>query len=100
MTPGQNRLDARVLVDEILDGAVRRRASDVHLEPTAEGLEIRYRVDGLLETVNQVDATVGRSLVTRLMVMAHLLTYRLDVPQEGRVTVAVPSSPNPLDLRL
>src|SRR5204863_417287 len=40
------------------------------------------------------------SLVTRLMVMAHLLTYRLDVPQEGRATVVVASSPKPLDLRL
>src|SRR5438046_3087533 len=100
MTPSQDRLDARVLVDELLDGAVRRRASDVHLEPTADGLEIRYRVDGLLETVSAVDATVGRSLVTRLMVMAHLLTYRLDVPQEGRATVTLPSASQALDLRL
>jgi type II secretory ATPase GspE/PulE/Tfp pilus assembly ATPase PilB-like protein len=39
-------------------------------------------------------------MVTRLMVMAHLLTYRLDVPQEGRVTVQVASNPKPMDLRL
>jgi type II secretory ATPase GspE/PulE/Tfp pilus assembly ATPase PilB-like protein len=92
--------DARLLVDQILDAAVRRRASDVHLEPTAEALEVRYRVDGVLETMQKVDVAVGRSLVTRLMVMAHLLTYRLDVPQEGRATVTLPSSPRALDLRL
>ena len=94
------RFDARLLVDKLLDDAVRRRASDIHLEPTTDGLEVRLRVDGLLETVDNVDATVGRSMVTRLMVMAHLLTYRLDVPQEGRATVEVPSAPKPMDLRL
>ena len=98
MTPP--RFDARALVDQLLDDAVKRRASDVHLEPTADGLEVRLRVDGLLETVDHVDSNTGRSMVTRLMVMAHLLTYRLDVPQEGRATVEVPSNPKPLDLRL
>jgi type II secretory ATPase GspE/PulE/Tfp pilus assembly ATPase PilB-like protein len=93
-------MDARLFVDQILDEAVRRRASDVHLEPIGEGLEVRYRIDGLLETIQTHDAAVGRSLVTRLMVMAHLLTYRLDVPQEGRATVSVASSPQPLDLRI
>ena len=89
-----------MLVDNILDAAVRRRASDVHFEPIEDGIEIRFRVDGLLETVQRHDIATGRSLVTRLMVMAHLLTYRLDVPQEGRVSVTVKSSPQPLDLRL
>jgi general secretion pathway protein E len=98
MTPPH--LDARVLVDKLLDDAVKRRASDIHLEPTADGLEVRLRVDGLLDTVDRVDAAVGRSMVTRLMVMAHLLTYRLDVPQEGRATVTVASNPKQMDLRL
>ena len=93
-------LDARVLVDQLLDDAVRRRASDIHLEPTADGLEVRFRIDGMLETVATHDLLVGRSLVTRLMVMAHLLTYRLDVPQEGRASVVVASSAKALDLRL
>ncbi len=82
--------DAPALVTMILSQAVRRRASDVHVEPTSEGYEVRYRVDGLLETGERYDAAVGRSIVARLMVMAQLLTYRLDVPQEGRL--AIPSS--------
>jgi len=93
--------DARLLVDTILDGAVQRRASDVHVEPTASGYEVRYRVDGLLETVATHEAPAGRSIVARLMVLAHLLTYRMDVPQEGRVTVSLPShAAGPIDLRL
>ena len=94
--------DVPALVDQVIDGAVRRRASDIHVEPTADGYEVRYRVDGLLEAVAHHDQATGRSVVTRLMVLAHLLTYRLDVPQEGRLTVTPPSAPRgqPLDLRL
>lgn len=94
--------DARLLVDEILSEAVRRRASDVHLEPTADGYEVRYRVDGMLTTVARHDAATGRSVAGRLMVLAHLLTYRVDVPQEGRLTVPRADDANapPLDLRL
>src|SRR3954467_7041934 len=79
--------DARALVDDILLKAVTRRASDVHLEPTADGYEIRLRVDGALALLSRCDAATGRSVVGRLMVLAHLLTYRVDVPQEGRLTV-------------
>jgi type II secretory ATPase GspE/PulE/Tfp pilus assembly ATPase PilB-like protein len=94
--------DARVLVDQILTHAVTRRASDVHLEPTASGYEVRYRIDGLLETVATHDASTGRSIVGRFMVLAHLLTYRVDIPQEGRLSIPRPddaSAPH-LDLRL
>ena len=84
----------------MIDAATARRASDVHVEPTAEGYEVRFRVDGLLETVDRVDAATGRSLVSRLMVMAHLLTYRLDIPQEGRLTATPASTAEPLELRL
>lgn len=92
--------DARPVVDSILDDAVRRRASDVHVEPTAQQYELRFRIDGLLETVAFYDIPTGRSIVARLMVMAHLLTYRQDIPQEGRLTTRVTSSQNELDLRL
>jgi general secretion pathway protein E len=92
--------DAREAVDSLLAQAVQRRASDVHLEPTAQGYEIRLRIDGLLEVVGQLDVPTGRSYVSRLMVAAQLLTYRQDIPQEGRLTVRVPGTDGPLDLRL
>ena len=94
--------DARPLVDASLNEAARRGASDVHVEPTALGYEVRYRVDGLLETVARHDAATGRGIVGRLMVMGHLLTYRLDVPQEGRISTPLPATgkARPVDLRL
>ena len=92
--------DARKLAEQILDAAAQRGASDVHVEPTANGYELRYRLDGLLERVEHFDAATGRSVVTRLMVLAQLLTYRLDVPQEGRISIRLPKSERPLELRL
>ena len=79
--------DARPLVDQILGAALSRMASDIHVEPAADGCEIRFRIDGLLETQQRLDSAVGRAVVTRMMVMARLLTYRLDVPQEGRLAL-------------
>jgi general secretion pathway protein E len=92
--------DARPVVDAILREAVVRRASDVHVEPMAEGYEIRLRIDGLLNTVAKHDVNKGRAIVARLMVMGHLLTYRLDVPQEGRIAASIAGIERELDLRL
>jgi type II secretory ATPase GspE/PulE/Tfp pilus assembly ATPase PilB-like protein len=91
-------LDARLLVDQILSTAAARQASDIHIEPMPDRWDVRVRVDGLLEKIADHDPADGRAIVTRLAVMAQLLTYRLDVPQEGRLTAIVRD--RPLDLRL
>jgi general secretion pathway protein E len=98
--PNDSRPDARVLVDQILADAVRDGASDVHVEPTAIGCEVRFRIDGLLQTASQYDIDTGRSVATRLMVLAKLLTYRPDIPQEGRAKISLPSLSAPLDVRI
>jgi len=99
-SPASAHPDARPIVDAILQQAADRRASDIHVEPSADGYEIRLRIDGLLETVERHEPVAGRAIVARLMVLAHLLTYRLDIPQEGRLTVDLASLPADLDLRL
>lgn len=97
---GVEAADAPALVEAIVDAAVRVRASDVHVEPMAEGCEVRYRIDGLLETAGVYPREVGRLIVTRLMVLARLLTYRAEVPQEGRASVTVTACPRALELRV
>ena len=94
--------DARGFVERTLEDAVSRRASDIHLEPTASGYEVRFRIDGLLETVARYDTPTGRGFVNRLMVLAQLLTYRQDVPQEGRLRLPLPSAPAspPVEMRV
>jgi type II secretory ATPase GspE/PulE/Tfp pilus assembly ATPase PilB-like protein len=71
------------LVDLVLEDALRRRASDVHFEPTPRGLEVRYRLDGVLHTLAWIDRSLAANIVARLKVLAELLTYRIDIPQEG-----------------
>lgn len=78
--------DAVIAVDRLLQGAVEACASDLHVEPVDNAVEARLRIDGLLRPIETFQATEGRSVVLRLMVLARLLTYRLDIPQEGRGT--------------
>jgi general secretion pathway protein E len=72
-------------VDLVLEEAVRRSASDVHFEPTPAALELRFRVDGVLQRVASLPQLLAPNVIARLKVMADLLTYRIDIPQEGGV---------------
>jgi general secretion pathway protein E len=75
-------------IDEILDWARRQGASDVHLQPAADAMELKYRIDGMLRKVWRFPSAIGTNLVCRLKVMAELLTYETDRPQEGRIRAA------------
>ena len=59
-----------------------------------------FRIDGVLETHRRLEPPLGRAVVGRLMVMARLLTYRLDVPQEGRLSIPVGPDDRAVELRL
>jgi len=60
-------------------------ASDIHLQPIADGLQVRLRVDGVLHPVGQFSPGTSTNVVTRIKVLAGLLTYRMETPQEGRM---------------
>lgn len=72
-------------VDLLLPAARKLGASDVHLQPVQNGLQVRWRLDGVLQDVGDFSRGQASDVVTRLKVMAELLTYRNDVPQEGRI---------------
>ena len=74
--------------DQILSSlwSIEFLTSDVHLQPESDGLQIRYRIDGVLRHVVTLPSTIAPNVVARLKVMSGLLTYRSDVPQEGRMT--------------
>lgn len=79
------------LVDHIIRVARQERASDVHLQPESQRLLMQWRIDGVLHTVAGFDKELHPRIVARLKVLAGLLTYRTDLPQEGRLA-AKPSS--------
>jgi general secretion pathway protein E len=83
--PLPEQADARAIVDRLLLEAAGLRASDLHVDPDAAGYQVRRRIDGLLKPAERFDTAAGRSVVARMMVLAGLLTYRMDIPQEGRI---------------
>jgi type II secretory ATPase GspE/PulE/Tfp pilus assembly ATPase PilB-like protein len=83
-------------VDRLLRAAAGLGASDIHLQPTPEGLEVRWRLDGVLQPAAVLPVAASAKVVARLKVLAELLTYRNDVPQEGRVRGA----PGDVEMRL
>lgn len=85
------------LVDDLIDRAIRAGASDVHFEPADTALAVKYRIDGRLHEIESLPAALLPNVVTRLKVMAGLLSYRIDIPQEGGLTLA---TGEPFDVRV
>ena len=75
------------LVDGLIDRAIAGRASDIHFEPADCDLRVRFRIDGRLHDVERLPIALLPNVVTRLKVMARLLSYRQDIPQEGGLTL-------------
>jgi type IV pilus assembly protein PilB len=77
------------LVDVVLADAVRARASDVHVEPQAADLRIRYRVDGLLRDVMTVPRNARAAVVSRIKIVSGLDIAERRRPQDGRAKLSV-----------
>jgi type II secretory ATPase GspE/PulE/Tfp pilus assembly ATPase PilB-like protein len=75
-------------VDLLLASCRLAGASDLHLQPEPDGLAARYRIDGVLQPLAMLPRELAPNVVARLKVRAELLTYRTDVPQEGRIRSA------------
>ena len=73
------------IVKLILAEARAARASDVHLVPAEAALMMQWRIDGVLHSVAGFDREIATRVIARLKVTCGLLTYRTDIPQEGRV---------------
>jgi general secretion pathway protein E len=72
-------------VERVLSAARSNGASDIHFQPGAGGLNVTWRIDGVLLPAASMPTRIAPNIVTRLKVLAELLTYRTDVPQEGRI---------------
>ena len=75
------------LVNAILTDAIRAGASDIHIEPQEKGLNLRYRVDGLLRQVMTMPKRVQNKVVSRIKVTAHLDISERRKPQDGRTRI-------------
>lgn len=76
-------------VNLLLEYAVRSHASDVHIEPREEFVQVRYRVDGVLKEVNRLPKNVMGALVSRIKILSNLKIDERRVPQDGRFKITV-----------
>jgi type IV pilus assembly protein PilB len=75
------------LVNSVLADAVRRRASDIHIEPYKTDFEIRYRIDGELQVIRTLPRQALSAITSRLKVMSDLDISERRVPQDGRIAL-------------
>ena len=76
-------------VNLLLEYAVRSHASDIHIEPREEFVQIRYRIDGVLKEVNRLPRNVVGALISRIKILSNLKIDERRVPQDGRFKVNI-----------
>ncbi len=77
------------LVNLVLAQAIKDRASDIHIEPYANSLKIRYRIDGMLYNLLNLPRRIQSPLVSRIKIMAKLNIAEKRLPQDGRIEVKI-----------
>lgn len=86
------------LVNELILQAVKEGASDIHLEPQRNELNVRYRIDGILHKVSTIPRHLQLTITSRIKIMADLDITERRRPQEGRIQVKV--GERDIDLRV
>jgi len=84
-------------VNLILQGAVEQNASDIHIEPQADHIRVRYRVDGLLQDARTAPLNIAAAIISRIKILAALDIAQRRVPQDGRFDISVDG--NSIDVR-
>ncbi|MBS1219266.1 MAG: type secretion system protein, partial [Proteobacteria bacterium] len=86
------------LVNAILVDAVKRGASDIHFEPEYAFMRIRYRIDGVLETVRSLHKTYMPGITVRVKVVSEMNIAETRAPQDGRLSLTL--NGRPVDFRV
>ncbi len=77
------------LVNNIFFQAVKRSASDIHIEPFEKEIRVRYRIDGVMYNVMNPPKRIQGALTSRIKIMAHLDIAEKRIPQDGRIAIKV-----------
>jgi len=86
------------LINAMLTEAVRKQASDIHIEPFEKRLAVRYRVDGVMQKLLEPPRAIAPLVISRLKVMAKLDIAERRLPQDGRISLRVAG--RPVDVRV
>jgi type IV pilus assembly protein PilB len=77
------------LVNSLLSEALRRSASDIHIEPFETRMRVRYRIDGVLHEIMNPPMRLKNAIVSRLKIMSELDIAERRVPQDGRIKIKI-----------
>jgi type IV pilus assembly protein PilB len=88
------------LVNSIIFQAAEDGASDIHFEPQAEALVVRFRTDGVMQEVQRVPRKMAAGVITRLKVLAKLDIAERRKPQDGRISLSAAAAGRLLDIRV
>jgi len=86
------------LINSLLQHAIKSNASDIHIEPTATDLKIRFRIDGQLQEVMTSSMSAHPAISTRIKIMSGMDIAEKRVPQDGRIETTVDGTE--VDLRV
>ncbi len=77
------------LINSLLFEAVKKRASDIHIEPFEKELSVRYRIDGILYEIIKPPKRFQSSIISRVKVMAGMNIAEKRLPQDGRIRIKI-----------
>ncbi len=97
---GTKEEDAPIIryVNLLMTEAIKRRASDIHLEPLEKRFRVRYRIDGVLQEVENPPKRLQAAIISRLKLMAEVSLAEKRIPQDGRIQVR--AGDKEIDLRV
>ena len=78
-----------LLINNLIEAAVRNRASDIHIEPCKDKIRVRYRIDGSLKEILSYDNSLLGAIITRIKIISGMDISEKRIPQDGRITMLV-----------
>jgi type IV pilus assembly protein PilB len=78
------------LVNLILTDAIRKEASDIHIEPYEKSFRVRYRIDGILYEIMNPPMKLKNAIISRVKIMSSLDIAERRLPQDGRIKLKIP----------
>ena len=93
-----NKIPITEILNDILVDSAKRGASDIHMDPRTNGMQIRIRIDGALVDYAEVPSVMQKNLVTRVKILAGMNITETRLPQDGAIKQTIQDMP--LDLRV
>lgn len=93
-----NNVSATEIIDNILGAALHLNASDIHMEPEAQDLKVRFRIDGVLQDAASLSLELHHQIVSRIKILSKLKLNVTSVPQDGSFSLTFDKSA--IDIRV